>query len=401
LNSLLIDGLISGVGGVLVFLPQIVLLFLILAVLEDSGYLARAAYLVDRYLSKLGLSGLTLFPLLSSFACAIPGIMATRVIPDRKERMITILIAPLMSCSARLPVYVLLIAAFVPNTSLLGGWLGWQGLVMMAMYLVGMFTAIGVAWILKHTLFKTRPSSFVMELPTYKMPSLINVVRRMFDGGWAFIRDAGTIIVAATILVWAAGYFPRAGSLPIKDAREREQLVARLQELEKLGVDASAEVLEQRQALSAQIEGFEPAFQLRQSLLGRAGYLVEPLVKPLGWDWRIGSAVIASFPAREVVIATMGVIFGLGAEQDEASSLLASSLQQATWDGSDRKLFTLPVALSLMVFFALCAQCVSTLAVIRRETHSWFWPCFAFGYMTALAYLGAFLTFQIANAIIG
>jgi ferrous iron transport protein B len=296
---------------------------------------------------------------------------------------------------------VLLIAAFVPNTALLGGWLGLQGLVMLAMYLVGIIVAVGVAWVLKQTLFKTKPSSFVMELPTYKMPNLGNVLHRMFDGGWAFVRDAGTMIVAATILVWAAGYFPRAGSLPIKEAREREQLVNQLQDLEKLGDSAEPEIIEQREALTAQIEGFAPAFQLRQSLLGRAGLLVEPLVKPLGWDWRIGSAAIASFPAREVVVATMGVIFGLGAEQDEESSLLTNSLREATWAGSDRKLFTLPVALSLMVFFALCAQCASTLAVIRRETNSWFWPCFTFGYMTALAYVGAFLTFQISRVIIG
>jgi ferrous iron transport protein B len=399
LNSLLIDGLIGGVGGVLVFLPQIVTLFLILAVLEDSGYLARAAYLMDRYLSKLGLSGITLFPLLSSFACAIPGVMATRVIPDHKERMITILIAPLMSCSARLPVYILLISAFVPKTALLGSWFGLQGFVMMAMYLVGIVVAIGVAWVLKKTWFKTKASSFVMELPTYKMPSLTNVLRRMFDGGWAFVRDAGTLIVAATILVWALSYYPRATGLPAEMKAEREAMVAQMEALESQGDEA--EIAKQRDDLQTQIDGFEPAYQLRQSFLGRAGLWIEPLVKPLGWDWRIGSAAIASFPAREVVVATMGVIFGLGADQDEGSSLLTQSLKKATWDGTDQKLFTLPVALSLMVFFALCAQCSSTLAVIRRETNSWFWPCFTFGYMTTLAYLGAFLTFQISNAIIG
>lgn len=401
LNSLINDGLINGVGGVLVFLPQIVSLFFLLAVLEDSGYLARAAYLVDRYLAKFGLSGITLFPLLSSFACAIPGIMATRVIPDHKERMITILIAPLMSCSARLPVYVLLISAFVPNQAILGGWLGLQGLVMMAMYALGVLVAIGVAWLLKRFVFKAKTSSFVMELPTYKLPRLRNIFQRMFAGGWAFIQGAGTIIVAFTILVWAACYFPRAGELPAGLLSEKQTLIQRLEELEEMGDDVPVEVMEEREELARQMDGIDAGFQLRQSYLGRAGVTIEPIVKPLGWDWRIGSAAIASFPAREVVVATMGVLFGIGSELDEESSLLREGLERATWEGTDRKLFTLPVALSLMVFFALCAQCASTLAVIRRETNSWFWPSFTFGYMTILAYIGAFLTFQISNSIMG
>jgi ferrous iron transport protein B len=401
LHSLINDGLINGVGGVLVFLPQIVLLFFILAALEDSGYLARAAYLVDRYFSKFGLSGITLFPLLSSFACAIPGIMATRVIPDPKERMITILIAPLMSCSARLPVYVLMIAAFVPDTTFLGGWLGLQGMVMMCMYLLGIVVAIGVAWILKNFVFKSRSSAFLLELPTYKIPRLKNIFRRMFDGGWAFVRGAGTIIVAVTILVWAASYFPRAGELPPELMARKAAMILELEKLEAVGDDVSEDTLAAREELESQIGGVEASFQLRQSFLGRAGLAIEPIVKPLGWDWRIGSAAIASFPAREVVVATLGVIFGLGSELDEESTLLRQGLEQATWDGTDKKLFTLPVALSLMVFFALCAQCASTLAVIRRETNSWLWPTVTFTYMTVLAYVGAFLTFQTANWIMG
>ncbi len=394
-NSLLIDGLINGVGSVLIFLPQILLLFLVLAVLEDSGYLARAAFLMDRFLSRIGLSGISLFPLLSSFACAVPGIMATRVIKNERERLITILISPLMSCSARIPVYVLMIAAFVPDDRYLGGLLGLRGLTMFAMYLVGIVTAVAVAWLLKQTILQTGTSSFVLELPSYKMPNLRNVWQRMFDGGWAFVRDAGTIIVVMTILVWAAGYFPRSDDrLPANLTNRREAIRQQIAQLENSGTESQLATLEaQRSELANEID----AYQLRHSYLGRSGQWIEPVVRPLGWDWRIGSAAIASFPAREVVISTMGVIFGLGSETDEESSSLRKTLETATWEGSDRKLFTLPVALSIMVFFALCAQCVSTLAVIRRETNSYRWPIFTFVYMTILAYLGALATFQVFN----
>ncbi|QEG25106.1 ferrous iron transport protein B [Mariniblastus fucicola] len=400
LNSLLVDGLINGVGSVLIFLPQILLLFLILALLEDSGYLARAAFLMDRYLSKIGLSGVTLFPLLSSFACAIPGIMATRVIKNDRERLVTILIAPLMSCSARLPVYVLLIATFVPAQSYLGGLLGLRGLTMFAMYMVGIVVAVIVAWILRRTFVKSPPTSFVLEMPSYKVPSLRNVGQRMFDGGWSFIRDAGTIIVAVTILVWAAAYFPRLNeSNPPAELTNDFAVVQRLEpQLETLADDAA-----ERPSIESELAVAQnniSAFHLRQSYLGRSGKLIEPVVKPLGWDWRIGSAAIASFPAREVVVSTMGVIFGLGSEVDEESDSLREQLAAAKWEGSDRPLFTLPVALSLMVFFALCAQCVSTLAVIKRETNSWFWPTFSFVYMTVLAYIGAFAVYQIFSRMI-
>ncbi len=282
LNSLLVDGLINGVGSVLVFLPQILLLFFVLAILEDTGYLARAAFLMDKFLSRIGISGISLFPLLSSFACAVPGIMATRIIRNERERLITILIAPLMSCSARLPVYVLLIAAFVPERAVLGGFLGLQGLTMLAMYLVGIVTAVGVAWVLKKTLLKTGTSSFVMELPAYKTPSLRNVGQRMFDGGWAFVRDAGTLIVLMTIVVWAAGYFPRGeASLPkdLKDRRERlgQQLVVAESE-------QNIESLADLETQLGDVNNLIGAFQLRNSFLGRTGRAIEPIVRPLGWD---------------------------------------------------------------------------------------------------------------------
>ncbi len=400
LNSLIIDGLINGVGSVLIFLPQILLLFFILAILEDTGYLARAAFLLDKYLSRIGLSGITLFPLLSSFACAIPGIMATRVIKDNRERLITILIAPLMSCSARLPIYVLLIAAFVPAKSFLGGVLGLRGLTMFAMYLVGIVTAVIVAWVLRKTILKTGPSSFVLELPSYKVPSLRNLWQRMFDGGWAFVRDAGTMIVIVTIIVWAAAYFPRndRAKLPASLANDVGIVESRARELKKTASadpEAAIQVDEEVSAARNRLD----AYQLEHSYLGRAGKTIEPLVRPLGWDWRIGSAAIASFPAREVVVSTMGVIFGLGADTDEESASLRATLKTAKWEGTNQPLFTLPVALSIMVFFALCAQCVSTLAVIRRETNSYRWPLFTFVYMTTLAYFAALITFQISNRI--
>lgn len=400
LNSLLVDGLINGVGSVLIFLPQILLLFFILGLLEDSGYLARAAFLMDRFLSRIGLSGVTLFPLLSSFACAIPGIMATRVIKNDRERLITILIAPLMSCSARLPVYVLLIATFVPEKSYLGGLVGLRGLTMLAMYLVGIVTAVAVAWVLRKTIIKTPPTSFVLELPSYKVPSLRNVWQRMFDGGWAFVRDAGTTIVVVTILVWAAAYFPRvdASNSPAEIA-DSFDLIADVEGMvgeEDLSVDARVRIDGELSDAKNRIA----AYQLEQSYLGLGGKVIEPVVKPLGWDWRIGSAAIASFPAREVIVSTMGVIFGLGTEVDEESDSLREQISAATWEGTDKPLFTLPVALSIMVFFALCAQCVSTLAVIKRETNTWKWPIFSFVYMTVLAYIGALLTFQIFSRII-
>ena len=298
LNSLLIDGLINGVGSVLIFLPQILLLFFILALLEDTGYLARAAFLMDKFLSRIGLSGITLFPLLSSFACAIPGIMATRVIKDPRERLITILIAPLMSCSARLPVYVLLIAAFVPEKSYFFGILGLQGLTMFAMYLVGILVAIVVAWLLRKTILKTGSSSFVLELPSYKLPSLRNIGQRMFDGGWAFVQGAGTMIVVVTIIVWAAAYFPRnvPAELPPNLANDFAQVELKSGQLEALDEPESVAAAALKREISL-AENRLAAHQLENSFLGRAGRTIEPVVKPLGWDWRIGSAAIASFPA--------------------------------------------------------------------------------------------------------
>ncbi|MFZ5828617.1 MAG: ferrous iron transport protein B [Planctomycetota bacterium] len=390
LRSLLVDGVIGGVGGVLVFLPQILVLFLFIAILEDCGYLARAAFLMDRHMSRVGLSGKSFIPMLSCFACTVPGIMAARVIEDERDRLTTILVAPLLTCSARLPVYTMLIAAFIPDQAYFGGLLRLQGLTLAGLYLLGIVAAIVVATILKRTLLRGEPTPFLLELPTYKWPSLRTALHRVLERGWVFLRVAGTLIFAVSVLVWAALYYPH-------NAPSAEKLVAERVALEhQLATapndDAPATAKEQLAELDQQIE----AEYQRHSILGYAGRFVEPVVRPLGWDWRIGCAAIASFPAREIVIATMGVMYNVGEVDDseESQLRLRKRLQEATWDGTDRPVFTLPVALSIMVFFALCAQCAATLAVIRRETNSWRWPLFAFTYMTVLAYLAALVMYQ-------
>jgi ferrous iron transport protein B len=400
LASLLVDGVIGGVGSVLVFLPQICILFLFISVLEDCGYMARAAFLMDKVMSRVGLSGKSFIPLLSSFACAVPGIMATRVIENRRDRLTTIMVAPLMSCSARLPVYTVLIAAFIPRRHYAAGLLSLQGLTLAAMYLLGILVAVMMAILLKRTLLSGPTPPFVMELPSYKLPSASTVLYRVAERGWAFVRRAGTLIVAVSIVVWALLYYPR---LP-RDAQaalaqKRGEVEARLA-ADPTDAAAAAQGRDELRAIDNALAGA----QQRQSLLGRMGQFIEPAVRPLGWDWRIGCAVLASFPAREVVVATLGVIYNLGGELDvEADSdrsQLAQALTQATWDGSNRPVFNLPVALSLMVFFALCAQCAATLAVIRRETNNWFWPIFTFGYMTALAYLAALVVYQVGIRLV-
>ena len=377
LHSLIVDGVIAGVGGVLVFLPQILILFGLIAILEDCGYMARAAYMMDRLMRGLGLSGRAFIPLLSSFACAVPAIMGTRAISDRRERFVTILIAPFMSCSARLPVYTLIIGAFVPGTTFLGGWLGLQGLVMLGMYLVGVMVAIPVAWLLKATVFAGPQPPFFLELPSYKRPRLRAVLQRMIFAGQHFIVRAGTVILLVNLIVWALAYFPHA-----------PQTAAAVQ------AQATAEQWDADRAESELSGAY-----LRESYLGRVGRAIEPVIRPLGWDWKIGMAVVASFPAREVVIATLGTIYNLGADVDEQSLPLQEKLKDAKWKESGAPIFTLPVALSLMVFFALCAQCSSTLVVIGRETRSWVWPIVSFVGMTTLAYVGALVTMRLATVL--
>ncbi len=390
LRSLINDGMIAGVGSVLVFLPQILMLFFFIGLLEDCGYMARAAFVMDKLMTKLGLSGKSFLPLMSSFACAVPGIMATRVIENTRDRMVTILVAPLMSCSARLPVYILLIYTFVPNILWLNGWVGLRGVVLFAMHVIGVVVAVPVAWLLKKYFFPGEASAFVMELPSYKFPSPKVVAYRVWERGQAFVSRAGTLIFCTAILVWGAGYFPG-------DHTRLHQVTSRIEQLEA----AQAVAADSAELLALQTEARHLSGTLiENSLLGRAGRSIEPLVKPLGWDWRIGVGVIASFPAREVIIATLGTIYSLGGDVDEHDGSLKAALVDSRWpDG--RPVYTLPVALSIMVFFALCAQCAATLMVIRRETNSWRWPIFTFVYMTVLAYLCSFLTYNIASWVMG
>jgi ferrous iron transport protein B len=389
MQSLLVDGVIGGVGAVVVFLPQILILFFFIALLEDCGYMARAAFLMDRLMAGVGLSGKSFIPLLSSFACAVPGIMAARVIENRRDRLATILIAPLMSCSARLPVYVILIGAFVPANSYLGGLVGLQGLTLLAMYSIGVVIAIGVAWVLKKTLLRGETPPFVLELPSYKLPSIRNVAYRMAERGWAFLARAGTVIFAVTIVIWALAYYPRS------DEQVAAAIAAERAKLQASGAVDELAAFDEPDNL----EHLAASLHQQQSFLGRAGQWIEPAVRPLGWDWRIGCAAIASFPAREVVMGVLGVIYHLGGDVDVGDegdqSRLRDKLRAARWDDTGEPVYNLPVALSIMVFFALCAQCAATLAVIRRETNSWRWPAFTFAYMTALAYIGALLTYQI------
>ncbi len=386
LKSLVVDGMIAGVGGVIIFLPQILLLSLVIALLEDCGYMARAAFLMDKLLSWCGLSGQSFIPMLTSFACAVPGVLATRTIGDYRDRMTTIMVAPLMSCSARLPVYVIMIAAFVPDRPVLGVF-NTQGIALFAMYLLGVSVAAPVAWLLKKTVFKGPTPPLLLEMPSYKLPQAGTVMRKVYREGREFLTRAGTLIFAVSIVVWALAYFPR--PTHIADTYDAKRLTA----------EASlADGPELEEALT-HLDEEEAGEYLRNSVLGRIGHVIEPVFLPLGWDWRIATATIASFPAREIIVATLGTLFNLGADEDETSDSLRHTLQSATWpDG--RPLFTLPVAISIMVFFALCAQCAATLMTIYRETKQLRWPIFSFAYMTVLAYTGAFVAYHVSGALL-
>lgn len=380
LNSLVTDGIIGGVGAVLMFLPQILILFFFIGVLEDSGYMPRAAFLVDRIFKGCGLSGRSFIPLLSSFACAVPGIMATRTIDNRRQRFLTIMVAPLMTCSARLPIYAVFIAAFVPAVSL--GIFNLQGLTLAALYALGIVTAVLIATLLKRSVLRGPTASFVMELPSYKVPKWSNVFLQMYHRGRAFVVRAGTVILALTVVIWGLSYYPRS-----------EQSAAALQSrLDSAPTEAA------RTQLTRDYE----AEQLQNSYLGRAGRLLEPVSMYLGWDWKITVAAVAAFPAREVVISTLGTLYNLGAEGADDDTPLIDKLRDAKWDHGPlqgQPVFTVPVAASIMVFFALCCQCMATLATIRRETNSWRWPIFVFSYMTALALAGSLLVYQAGVAL--
>ena len=376
LNSLLVNGVIAGVGAVVVFLPQILLLFLFIGFLEDTGYMARAAFLMDRLMSRVGLHGKSFIPMLSSYACAIPGIMATRTIETPKDRLVTILVAPLMSCSARLPVYTLLIAACIPDIKILG-WLKLQGLTMLAMYLLGTVVALLMAWLFKKTLLKGETPMLIMELPPYKRPLLRVVARHMWDRSRLFLRRAGTVILGINILLWFLATYPRTenGVMGKGSDGVMEKQIAR---------DANT-------PSPAELAGEK----LRHSFAGRMGHFIEPAIAPLGFDWKMGIGIISSFAAREVFVSTMSTVYNVGStdESESGKQALAQTLRMQTRpDGSP--LYTPLLAVTLMVFYVFALQCASTVVVVRRETNSWKWPVFQWLYMGALAWILAFITWH-------
>jgi ferrous iron transport protein B len=372
LTNLLVDGVIAGVGGVLVFLPQILLLFFFIAILEDTGYMARAAFLMDRLMRGVGLHGKAFMPLLSSFACAIPGIMATRTIENPKDRLATIMIAPFMSCSARLPVYTLMIAAFFSNQRLFG-FLSIGALLILAMYLLGIAVAIIVAWILKHTILKAPTPPLVLELPPYRAPNFLTILQTMLSRGGLFVKRAGTVILAISIILWALVTFPR-----LPSSRATSQAVAATKES-----DADVKAAPGMTGQSSE--------QINQSFAGRAGHLIEPIITPLGFDWKMGVALISSFAARETLVSTLSIIYNVGSDA-ESDSVVNAVRNARRADG--RPAWTPLVALSMMVFFVLALQCMSTVAIVRRETNSWRWPLFMIVYMTGLAYVASLITYQ-------
>ena len=350
LQSLVLDGVWKGISSVLVFLPQILLLFLFIGVLEDSGYLARAALIADRVMRTIGLNGKAFIPLLSAYACAVPAIMATRTIENRRDRLATILVTPFMTCSARLPVYMLLIAAFIPNIVYLHGFLGLRTIVMLSLYVAGFVGAMATAWLLKSSILKSSETPFILELPQYRMPTLRSLSLRLVDRARVFLRQAGTIILCVTLALWVLAHLP----------------IMHIQ------------------------GGSYAAPQLAESVIGRLGHFIEPAIAPLGFNWKIGIGLLSSVLAREVMVSTMGTLYG--ADPATQSMHLQTALHHD---------MTLGGALALMIFFAFAMQCTSTMAVVRRETNSWKWPAVQFLYMLVLAWGAAFLVNHIVIALFG
>jgi ferrous iron transport protein B len=350
IQSLVLDGAWKGISSILVFLPQILLLFLFIGVLEDSGYLARAALIADRVMRTIGLNGKAFIPLLSAYACAVPAIMATRTIENKRDRLATILVTPFMTCSARLPVYMLLIAAFIPNTFFLHGVLGLRTVVMLGLYVAGFVAAMTTAWLLKSSILKSSETPFILELPQYRMPTLRSLAMRLVDRSRIFLKNAGTVILMVTLALWVLAHIP-----PIH-----------------LGTGTWA------------------APELADSMIGRLGHFIEPVIAPLGFNWKIGIGLLSSVLAREVMVSTMGTLYG--ADPETQSMHLQTALHHD---------MTLGGALALMIFFAFAMQCTSTIAVVRRETNSWKWPAFQFIYMLLLAYGAAFMVNHVVNALIG
>jgi ferrous iron transport protein B len=381
-ESLLETGVVGGVGAVVAFLPQICLLFLFIGLLEDTGYMARAAFLMDRLMSKVGLHGKSFIPMLSSFACAIPGIMATRTIESPKDRLVTILVAPLMSCSARLPVYTLLIGACITGGVLM------QSLTMLSMYLLGIVVALGMAWLFKKTLLKGETPMMVMELPPYRRPVVKIVLRHMWDRSKLFLQRAGTVILGINILLWFLTSYPKHPEMARHYQSERATMMK--------GSSQAPRTEAQTNAL-AQLDADEAAANVQRSYAGYAGRVLEPVIAPLGFDWKMGIGILSSFAAREVFVSTMSIVYSQARHAGEKEEVLNRKLQtilQEQKSAGGAPIYTPLRAVTLMVFYVLALQCASTVAVVRRETNSWKWPLFQWLYMGALAWLLAFLTYQ-------
>lgn len=375
LRSFLVDGVIGGVGGILVFLPQICILFLFLALLEDSGYLARAAFVMDRIMKRVGLPGTAFVPLLSAHACAIPAIMATRVIRDPRDRLVTILVAPLMTCSARIPVYAMVTALLFPANPVRAA------LLFTGAYALGIVAALAMAFLFKRSILPGDTKPLVLELPRYRIPSLRTALLYTYDRAKVFVQQAGTIILVLSMILWALATYPKTDE-PAAATEMRTQ--AEL--LEGSGA------LDEANQLFAEADNLAARNALSHSLAGRMGRMIEPAVQPLGFDWQIGIGIVSSFAAREVIVSTLSIVYGLGEEADEGG--LYDTLRAARHpDGST--VFTTATCISLLVFYVLAMQCLPTQAVTRRETNSWKWPVFQFIYMTVLAYAAAWAAYRL------
>jgi ferrous iron transport protein B len=374
LTDLLTDGLIAGIGGVLIFIPQIAFLFLFIAMLEETGYMSRVMFIMDKLMRRFGLNGKSVVPLISGVACAVPAIMSTRSIGSWKDRLITIMVTPLMSCSARLPIYTVLIALVVPEKSTLFGILNLQGVVLFAMYLLGFFTALLSAWVMKILLKVKERSYFIMELPSYKSPRFSHVMLTILNSTKAFVFEAGKVIVAISIVLWVlASYGPG-------DAIEQAEIYVKAQNPTLSGIELQNKISSQK---------------LENSYAGRFGKLIEPAIKPLGYDWKIGIALITSFAAREVFVGTMSTIYSLGGEANEENSTVMKRLRAEINPETGKPMYDMALGFSLLIFYAFAMQCMSTLAVTYRETKSWKYPTIQFVYMTSLAYISAFIVYQL------
>ncbi len=374
IHDLVVEGVVGGVAGVVVFVPQICLLFFLISLLEDTGYLARAAFVMDRLLRRFGLPGQSFVPLLSAHACALPAIMSARLIPDRRDRLATILVAPFMSCSARLPVYVLLISLLFADQPL------YAGLAFAACYGLGAVAALLTALLVRRTLLRGPHQAMVLELPTYKLPSLRNALLTTFDRATMFLRKAGTVILAICIVLWWLSAYPRSDPPPQAAALQVEALAV-------AATDPAGAA-----ALQLEAERVTSKHALARSFAGRIGHLIEPAFRPLGYDWQLSVGVLTSFAAREVFVSTMAVLLGAG--DDATDGTVVERITTATRDGGE-PIFTIATAASLLVFYVLAMQCLPTLAVTRRETGSWKWAGLQFGYMTAVAYAAAFMVYTV------